>query len=125
MTVDVVLDLMRLPYAENGRARDGAVDCVGVTLELARRRGLVLFDPWDRVSDLFALGLDVDHLFPPGWVLAAPPLRDDDVVLLRDNDRLGAGYVLDGYIVTAVRGIGVLRLKASRVRPCQVWRFEP
>lgn len=120
-------DLLALPFVRGARAGSGGIDCLGVTLEMARRRlGPVLLDPWDRVSHLHLTGQPVDHLFSPGWtrVVDGNP-KDDDVVLLHSDAELAAGYVLGGLLYGASVRHGVYRADLSRFTVQQVWRYAP
>lgn len=126
MTVDHAQfdDLLRLPFATGGRLEDGTIDCLGITLEIARRRGLVLEDPWQRVGDLHRNGMPVDHLFSPGWHRVHVAAVDDDVALLV-GDELGVGYVLGGLLYTASMRRGPSRLPLSRHPVQELWRWSP
>lgn len=115
-------DLLRLPWERGGRFARGTADCLGVTLEMARRRGVGLIDPWDRVAELHILGRSVDHLFPPGWALVDGPAQDDDIALFSSAGELGAGYVLDSLIYSATARHGVFRAPLARFRVDQIWR---
>lgn len=117
-------DLLQMPFRRNGRFGSGAIDCLGITLEMARRRGRWLADPWDRVHDLHAAGQAVDHLFSPGWHLAGRPVLDDDVVLMNGAE-LGAGYVYGGHVYSGSESHGVYRVPLQRVMVHQNWRFAP
>lgn len=118
-------DLLRLPFQRGGRIAEGAIDCLGVTLEMARRRGIPLDDPWDRLADLHRNGLPVDHLFSPGWHrVESGPAVDDDVALLV-GDELGVGWVLDGLLYTASLRHGVHRAPLSRHSVQELWRWQP
>lgn len=116
-------DLLRIPFETGGRIEGGTIDCLGITLEMARRRGVPLQDPWQRVGDLHRNALPVDHLFSPGWHRAEGTPCDDDVALLV-GDELGVGWVLGGMLYTASKKRGVHRLPITRHSIQELWRWS-
>lgn len=117
-------DLLALQFLAGGRFDDGAIDCLGVTLEMARRRVRPLEDPWHRLAVLHAQCLPPDHLFSPGWSRVEGKPVDDDVLLLPCDGEMGAGYVLGDLLYSANRRHGVFRLPVARFRVHQLWRYS-
>lgn len=119
-------DLLRLPFERGGRVEHGVADCLGITLEMARRNGRPLLDPWERLGQLFHSGQPVDHLFSPGWrsVGRHKPM-DHDVALLHSDAELAAGYVLGGLLYSASKRHGVFRIATDRIVIQELWRYSP
>lgn len=117
-------DLLRLPFVRNGRIENGVADCLGIVLELARRRARAMQDPFERLADLAAAGKAPDSLFPPEWheqPAGTQPI-DDDVLLLPGGREVGVGYVLGGLVYSSHPDHGPYRLPLARLRWDAVWR---
>lgn len=114
-------ELLGTPFVEGGRRPGQSIDCLGVVLEMARRRGVRFPDPWDSVAASWRAGGDIGTGFPEGWrrLAAGEQLADDDVVLLQQS---GVGYVLDGYVWSAAKRVGCYCVRIDRVQPVEAWR---
>lgn len=126
MDLDQNEDLLSMQWRSGARGEGGRIDCLGVVIELARRRGRPLQDPWQRAGELQSAGLPVDHLFSPGWCKVSGPPADDDVLLFGAGaGELGVGYVLGGHLWSASRRRGPFRLPLHRLHWDELWRWAP
>jgi cell wall-associated NlpC family hydrolase len=105
-------DLIGIPYKDHGRDESG-MDCYGLILEIARRRGIHLRDFWydpKRYENITSY-----KLLPVHQVADWAPGR---VVEIDYKGRLHLGYVLDDQrmIHTTTHGVCVSPVNAYHVR---------
>jgi hypothetical protein len=122
-----------VPFKLGGRTLDG-LDCLGVCLEMARRRGVPLPDPWQEIGVRWRDGVrDVERLLPAGW-RKVEDLRGitNDLVLFslvpRERIASHAGWaVAPGMILSSLEPVGVVCSPLHRMldRVVQVWRYVP
>lgn len=115
-------DLIGTPFREGARIPGVEIDCLGVVLEMARRRAIDLPDPWQSVAAEWRRTRSIGSGFPVGWRrLTNEVLMDDDVVLMSGQ---GVGYVLDGYVWTASPNVGCCAIQLHRAsdRIEEAWR---
>lgn len=124
--------LLGTPYALGGRKPGVAIDCLGTTLELARRMGLCAPDPWLQIEHAWrARAMDSFTGFPRCWgrLCEAEPsrIRDGDV-LLSFAPRPWAAIVCDGHVWSASLEVGsvfCVPLLRWHAPPAEVWRHDP
>lgn len=121
--------LLTLSYRIGGRGADGTIDCLGVVLALAARRGMAcLVDPWTTIREAWLAGRFDPSGFPPCWARAAEgaALLDLDVLLMLGEHPWSA--IVDGGMVwTAHPDAGVYATPVRRWSHAVVehWRHDP
>ena len=132
-----LLHLLSVEWIEGGRDPAEGLDCLGVTLEAARIRGIPYVDPWDQCKERWVAGeRDARKLFefPSGWIQswpAAPIVPRNAVVifsLLEDDVVPGhIGFAIEtNQILTSRQGAGVYIHPAQRIRGqiVEVWEYR-
>jgi cell wall-associated NlpC family hydrolase len=107
-------DLVGVPWVAGGRDPRVGLDCLGLVLEAARRRGLPAEEPADaleRVAQVQGWSIRDDD-FPGDWRPVEPPYETNDVLLLPGWPLAGEnhlGYVAgEGWVIHATRTVGVV-----------------
>lgn len=132
-----LLHLLSAEWREGGRSIEDGLDCLGVTLEAARIRGIPYVDPWEQCAERWARGeRDARKLFefPAGWVQtwpASPIVPRNAVVifsLLEDDVVPGhIGFAIEvNQILTSREGAGVYIHPVQRIRSqiVEVWEWR-
>lgn len=119
-------------FERGGRAAEGAVDCLGLTLLVLERLGLSAPDPWQQVHEAWRNGqLDAATGFGPGWRrIERDEIRLDGDVLLFTLRGVRAAHVavlLRGYVLHATpeAGVHAQPWTAGHAEPEQAWRYQP
>jgi len=113
-------DLLTLRYRLRGRVTDGTVDCVGIVLEIYRRAGLGLPDPWTsgcqaiEFSECFEAISAPDHLFDV--IRCIGRTQDGIMVVVRDGIALTSREKIGVHAVTVKALLNLPRIEYYRVR---------
>lgn len=123
-----------MPWVEGGRTLAG-LDCLGVCLEMAKRRGIPYEDPWRQVAARWQAGeRDIRRLFrfSPEWSLVEHRAAAlDDLILFalrREEIPCHAGWIVaPGLVLSSRQGVGCYCHPYHRMldRVVQVWRYQP
>jgi hypothetical protein len=112
-------DMLPLSYRVDGRFSEGAIDCLGVVIEVFKRAGLRLPDPKRdggatfRFTELFEVAVEPYDLF--------------DVISYQRAMMHVAVIVRSGYALTATEssGVSLRSIKAfKRVDDAEYWRVR-
>lgn len=131
MTIDTS-GLLGTPYRLGRRTPGVEIDCLGVTLELARRMfgEACAPDPWRAIFRAWSRGeLQTSAGFPLCWFRPAEgvPIRDGDVLLFF-GAHPWAAFVCNGHVWSADADIGSAYcrpLTRWTLKPGEVWRHDP
>lgn len=124
-------DLLGIPWQLGARFGSGSIDCYGVAIEIARRRGQALCDAWPVLLEAWRGGAPVLQLIERSWLdpwqrveAGAARARPQDLDIWLTNDRRpGVGIIVDGRLWTATPEAGVVSLApAAAGTPVEVWR---
>jgi cell wall-associated NlpC family hydrolase len=114
-------DLIGTPFVRGGRQPGVALDCLGLVLEVARRRGIPAVDPWDLLRSRWDAGdREIgDKHFPVGWdQTCSEPQANDLLVMLdpRANTETHLAFVdSPGWVIQSTEVAGVVRTPLARV----------
>jgi len=132
-----LLHLLSIEWKEGGRSVGEGLDCLGVTCEAARIRGIPYVDPWQQCKERWLAGeRDARQLFefPEGWVQTwptSPVVVENAVVIfsLFETDVVPGhiGFAIaTNQILTSREGAGVYVHPIQRIRSqiVEVWEYR-
>lgn len=119
-------ELVGRPFVWGGRDPAVGLDCLGVTLLVAARRGRPLPDPWQLHAERWQAGeRELEELcrLPDGWVAVEPvDARRDDVVAFSENpggrDASHIGYLIEDGLLISARYCLVCRSSGEECSTC-------
>ena len=126
--VDDVADLKHIPFLRGGRSRTG-IDCLGLVLEVCRRGGLAVADPWKAIEARWDAGeRDPASLVGSEWEqIELGEARVLDVVLFRGAGAQHVAPLLDaGWVLHTTHLTGSILTPLSRLRHrvLSAWRWK-
>lgn len=123
-------DILRSRYRLGARQAGVELDCLGTVLEVAKRCGLCMPDPWPHIRRQWLEGdAATASGFPSCWVRSADVdgLRDGDVLLFYGAHPWVA-IIAHSHVWSADAELGgAWRKPVVRwtKRPAEVWRHDP
>lgn len=116
--------LVGIPWEVGGRdfrPVEGGTDCLGVVLAFLRNIGFRVEDPWESVQKRYEKDKDCRKFRPKGWSdVTSLDRLIGDIAVTHGGEHL-AVYVGGGYVLHAVKRIGTMLSRESKVQDIQEW----
>ncbi|WP_147613005.1 NlpC/P60 family protein [Treponema pectinovorum] len=107
-------DLLNVPYKEQGRTKEEGFDCFGVCVEMCRRDGKILKDPFKDIKNISNEEAN-DYINEALNIKEIPKAEPGAIVEFFLSGNLHAGYVVKGDLMihaTKDKGVRISPIKA-------------